>query len=57
MTVSELRRYLDAFGPDQEVVISGAELGTGTDFLIEQVHQYDDDNYVRLCPGDCFQDN
>jgi hypothetical protein len=57
MTVSELRRFLAAFGPDQEVVISGAELGTGTDFLIEQVHQYDDANYVRLCPGDRFEDD
>jgi hypothetical protein len=57
MKVSELITLLQVLNPDHDVVISGNELGYGKDFGMVEVHQYNDTNYVRLIPGDDYEED
>jgi hypothetical protein len=56
MTVSELITVLSQLDPTTPVVIAGTDLGFGVDFNLDKVHQYDNTEYIRLCPGAEFEE-
>ena len=57
MKVSELIAVLQALDPNHDVVIAGADLGFGHEITVSEVHQYDDTKYVRLVPGDDYEED
>jgi len=56
MKVKELIRYMQGYNPEHEVVVSGHELGLGSDLVLVETHQYDKTKYICLITGDSFEE-
>ncbi len=57
MKVSDLVAVLQLLDPDHDVVIAGTDLGYGHEITVSEVHQYDNTKYVRLVPGDEYEED
>jgi hypothetical protein len=56
MNVKELIAVLNKYDPDMPVVISGEELGFGTDYELVQVHCFASGDAVRLKSGEEYEE-
>ena len=56
MKVKELIQYLQRCNPEYDVVISGSELGIGSDLQLVTVHQYDNTTYTSLITGESYEE-